>query len=165
MDTAKSVTDRTTLERISPTEILITRTFRAPARIVFDAWTRPELVRRWWAPASRGVTLTVCDAQVHAGGTYRYVIQRTPDEEYAFSGKYVEVSPPQRLVYTQTFEAVPDGAAVITVLFEEKAGHTTVRAREVYPSREALEMAISSGMEDGMRETYEQLAALVVSLL
>jgi uncharacterized protein YndB with AHSA1/START domain len=151
------------MERTSDTEIVITRTFRAPPDIVFDAWTKPEHVRRWWAPASRGVTLVECDADVRPGGAYRYVLARGDTERYAFSGKYREIARPTRLVYTQSFEPMP-GAAVVTVSFEERDGSTVLVAHEVYPSKEALDAALASGMEEGMRDTMDQLDELVASL-
>jgi uncharacterized protein YndB with AHSA1/START domain len=153
----------TSMERKSDREIVITHTFRAPGDIVFDAWTRPELVRRWWAPKSRGVTLVQCDADVRPGGKYRYVLARGSSERYAFSGKYIEIARPTRLVYTQSFEPMP-GEAVVTVSFEERDGSTALVAHELYPSKEALDAAIGSGMEDGMRETMDQLDELVASL-
>jgi len=153
----------TSMERTSDREILIRRTFRASAEVVFDAWTQPEYVRRWWAPASRGVTLVQCDADVRPGGAYRYVLARGKTERYAFSGKYLEIARPTRLVYTQSFEPFP-GEAVVTVSFEQRDGATTLVARERYPSKDALDGALASGMEDGMRETFDQLDELVASL-
>lgn len=159
--------NRTTLDRVSDEEIVIARTFRAPARIVFDAWTLPEHVRRWWAPASRGVVVARCDADLRPGGAYRYELARGDAERFAFFGRYVEVERPTRLVYTQSFEpvlgrALP-GEALVTVSFEERDGATALVARERYPSRQVLDGVLASGMEDGMRETYEQLDALVAS--
>jgi uncharacterized protein YndB with AHSA1/START domain len=155
---------RTSMERTSDKEIVITRTFRAPAHIVFDAWTKPELVRRWWAPKSRGVTLVQCDADVRPGGAYRYVLARGKAERFAFFGKYLEIARPTRLVYTQSFEPIPDGEAVVTVSFEERDGSTMLVAHELYPSKEVLDGALTSGMEEGMRETFDQLDELVASL-
>jgi len=157
-------TGRTSMERTSDTELVWTRSFRAPARIVFDAYTKPEHVRRWWAPASRGVTLLQCDADVRAGGTYRYVLGAGTQEIAAFSGRYVEVERPTRLVYTQVFEAFPGAEAVVTVSFEEKGGVTKLVAHERYPSKEALDGAVAAGMEEGARESFEQLDRVVASL-
>ena len=103
------------------------------------------------------------DADLRPGGAYRYVLARGEAERFAFSGKYVEIAPPTRLVYTQSFEPIP-GEAVVTVSFEERDGSTTVVAHEIYPSKEALDGALESGMEDGLRETYDQLDELVASL-
>lgn len=160
----ETVKNKATLRRVSDTQLEITRVFRAPPRLVYDAWTKPELVSRWWAPASRGVTLVECRADVRVGGTYRYVLQRTPEEQYAFSGTYRELSPPGRLVYTQCFEPFPD-PGVLTITFAElSGGFTLMTSQETYPSKDALDMAIGNGMEDGMAETLDQLDALVSSL-
>lgn len=156
--------NRTSVERTSEREIVITRTFRAPARIVFEAWTRPEHVRRWWAPESRGVSLKQCDADVRPGGTYRYVLAREGMEICAFSGKYMEVEPPTRLVYTEWFEPIPGAEALVTVSFEERGGSTTLVVHELFPSKEALDGALASGMESGMAESFDQLDKLVASL-
>lgn len=145
--------------------IVISRTFNGPARIVFDAWTRPELVKRWWAPKSHGVSVVGCDADVRVGGSYRYVLQRDTGDEFAFSGKYTEVTPHTRLVYTSVFEPMADaGAVIVTVTFEERDGKTHLVSHELYPSPEAREAALASGMEHGMRETMDQLDELVASL-
>lgn len=155
----------TTMELKGDREIVITRTFNGPARIVFDAWTKPELVRRWWAPRSLGVTLASCDADVTVGGKYRYVLSGRKGEELGFSGKYVELDRPTRLVYTQVFEPMEDaGEAIITITFDEHRGQTDVVSSEVYPSAEARDAAVSSGMEHGMREAMDQLDELVTSL-
>lgn len=143
--------------------IVIARTFRAPAHIVFDAWTRAELVKRWWAPESRRVEIVDCQADVRPGGKYRYLL-RKDGRDFAFSGTYTEVAPHTRLVYTQIFEPFPGGEAIITVTFEEHGGKTRLVAHEVYPSKEARDGALASGMEQGMRETMNQLDQLVVSL-
>jgi len=155
--------NRTSVERTSDTEIVIRRTFHAPARKVFDAWTKPEHVRRWWAPASRGVTMVQCDADVRPGGEYRYVMGRE-SERVGFSGKYLEIERPTRLVSTQCFDPFPGAEAMVTVSFEERDGSTTLVAREVYPSKEALDSALEAGMEDGARETLDQLDELVATL-
>ena len=154
----------TSMELRADREIVIARTFRAPRRIVFDAWTRPEFVRRWWAPKSLGAEIADCQADVRVGGSYRYVT-RAAGNEFAFSGKYTEVTPHSRLVYTQIFEPMAEaGAAVVTVTFDEHDGNTRLVAHELYPSKETREAALASGMEHGMRETMNQLDALVASL-
>lgn len=158
-------TNATTMELPSDRELLISRTFNAPPRIVFDAWTKPDLVARWWAPASHGVTVASCTADVRAGGHYRYVLRRETGEEFAFSGTYMEVDPPSRLVYTQVFEPMrAAGEVVVTVTCEDRDGATALVAHEVYPSKRVLEQTLASGMEHGMRETMDQLEALVGSL-
>lgn len=159
-----TATTRATVKRLADKEILITRSFRAPARLVFEAWTNPELVRQWWAPASRGVTMLVCDAEIKVGGAYRYVLGGSDGQQFAFSGRYLELTPPDRVVYTQVFEAFPDGEATVTVTFEERDGVTVVTGHELYPSKEALDGALQTGMEDGMNDTYEQLDKLLITL-
>jgi uncharacterized protein YndB with AHSA1/START domain len=155
----------TTLDRKSDREIVITRTFDAPARIVFDAWTRAELVKQWWAPRALGVSIVSCEADVRVGGSYRYVIRPRDREAIGFSGQYTEVTPHTRLVYTQIFEPMAEaGAVVCTIEFKEQRGTTHMTSHELYPSVEALEGTLSSGMEHGMRETLDQLDALVVTL-
>lgn len=160
----------TTMHRASERELVIERTFNGPQRIVFDAWTQADLVRRWWAPRSLGVTMVSCEADVRVGGRYRYVLQPRGLERFAFSGTYREVTPYSRLVYTTLFEpgAMPStegsGAAVATVTFDDRAGQTHVVARELYPSKEVLDAVLASGMERGMRETMDQLDELVASL-
>jgi uncharacterized protein YndB with AHSA1/START domain len=152
--------DSTKVERKSERELVITRTFNGPARIVFEAWTKPELLKRWWAPKSMGVSLLSCEADVRAGGRYRFEIGDGASKSMAFFGRYVEVTPPSRLVWTN--EESDDGA-VTTVTFEESAGKTLLTMRELYPSKEALDAAIA-GMEGGMTETFAQLDALLVIL-
>lgn len=144
--------------------IVISRTFRAPPRLVFDAWTKADLVKRWWAPKSRGVEVVSISADVRVGGAYRYVL-RAGEGEIAFSGTYSEVTPHTKLVYTQIFEVFPDAPVVVTVQFEEHQGKTRLTSHEVYPSPEAREGALSSGMEDGMRETMNLLDELVLSMM
>lgn len=156
----------TTLEKVSDREIVITRSFRAPPRIVFLAYTQAEHVEKWWAPRALGVELASCEADVRVGGVYRYVMRVRDAGEMAFSGRYVEVSPPSRIVYTQVFEPMAaQGEAVVTVEFApEGHGRTRMVSRERYPSAAALEAAIAAGMETGMRITLEQLDELVATL-
>jgi uncharacterized protein YndB with AHSA1/START domain len=160
---------RTSLERTSDREIVIARTFDGPARIVFDAWTRPELVSRWWAPGSLGVSMVSCDADVRVGGEYRYVLKPDQGDEFAFSGRYTEIAPPSRLAYTAFFEPQGRGPmgdpAIVTVTFDERDGRTHVVSRELYPSKEVLDGALATGMERGLRVTMDQLDELVASLV
>jgi len=155
---------QTSMELKSDREIVITRTFAAPARIVFDAWTRAEHVRRWWAPRSRGAEIVECQADVRVGGKYRYVTRSSRGGEFAFSGEYVEVTPPARLVYTMVYEPMAEaGHVVVTVTFDEQGGSTRLVSHELYPSKEARAAAVASGMEAGMHETMDQLDALVTA--
>src|SRR3984885_5341749 len=152
--------NRTTVERKSERELVITRTFNGPARIVFEAWTRPELIKRWWAPKSMGMSLLSCDADVRVGGSYRFVFDNGDGKPMAFFGRYIDVIPNSRLVWTN--EESDDGA-VTTVTFEEKGGQTLLVMHELYPSKEALDGAVA-GMEGGMPETFAQLDELLVIL-
>jgi uncharacterized protein YndB with AHSA1/START domain len=155
----------TTVERRSDRELVVTRAFNAPARIVFDAWTKPDLLKRWWAPRSLGVTLFHCESDVRVGGRYRFEFGRDPENPMVFSGTYKEVVPPSRLVFTQLFEQMrAAGEAIVTATLEERDGKTEFVLHQLYPTKEALDGAIASGMEKGMRETYEQLEELVGSL-
>jgi uncharacterized protein YndB with AHSA1/START domain len=154
------VKNRTTVERKSERELVTTRTFNAPARIVFEAWTKPELFKRWWVPRSFGVSLLSCEMDVRVGGKYRVVLGHGDSEPMAFFGKYIEVTPHSRLAWTN--EESDDGA-VTTVTFEEKGGKTLLVMHELYPSKEALDGAIE-GMEGGMPETFAQLDELLVTL-
>ena len=154
------MTDRTTVERTSERELVVTRTFNAPARIVFEAWTRPELFMRWWAPKSAGVPLLSCEMDVRAGGSYRLEFGHDASNAMAFFGRYIEATPHSRLVWTNEED---DDAPVTTVTFEEKGGKTLLVLHELYPSKEALDEAIT-GMEGGMPEQFEQLDELLVTL-
>jgi uncharacterized protein YndB with AHSA1/START domain len=162
--------NQTSLRLDGDLDIVIARAFNGPANVVFDAWTKPELVRRWWAPKSLAVSMVSCDAEVRAGGGYRYVLRHRDGGLFAFSGKYLEVTPPSRLVHTQVFEptaagANPDDQAiVVTVTFDERDGRTHVVSHSVCPSKEVRDGIIASGMERGMRETMNQLEELVASL-
>src|SRR5215207_3340410 len=155
-----TMNNRTTVERKSERELVITRTFNGPARIVFEAWTKPELLKRWWAPKSTGVPLLSCEADVRVGGRYRFEFGHEVSKSMAFFGRYIEVTPHSRLVWTN--EESDDGA-VTTVTFEEKGDKTLLVLHELYPSKEALDAA-GTGAADAMGETFEQLDELLVTL-
>jgi len=152
------VNNRTTVERKSGRELVTTRTFNAPARIVFEAWTRPELFKRWWVPKSMGMSLLSCEMDVRVGGKYR--LEFAPDA-MAFFGTYLEVTPHSRLVWTNE-EGGEDGP-VTTVTFEEKGAKTLLVLHELYPSKEALDAA-GTGAADMLSETFTQLDELLVTL-
>jgi uncharacterized protein YndB with AHSA1/START domain len=152
--------NRTTVNRKSDRELVVTRTFNAPARIVFEAWTKPELLKRWWAPKSTGVSLLSCEADVRTGGSYRFELGHGASKPMAFFGRYIEVIPHSRIVWTN--EESDDGA-VTTVTFEEKGGKTLLILHELYPSKEALDATLA-GMEGGMPESFEQLDELLDTL-
>lgn len=157
-----SMTNRTTVERTSERELVVTRTFDGPARLVFEAWIRPELLKRWWTPKSFGVTFISCEVDARTGGTYRFVFGHAASEQpMEFFGRYLEVTPPSRLVWTN--DEGGEGGAVTTVTFEERGGATKVVLHDRYPSKEALDAAIASGSTSGFSETFEQLDELLAT--
>ena len=152
----------TTAERTSERELVVTRTFNAPARLVFEAWTRPELFKRWWVPKSFGLTLLSCEMDVRVGGGYRMEFGHPASEQpMAFFGRYIEVTPHSRLVWSN--EESPDGA-VTTVTFGEKGGITLVVVRDLYPSKEALDAAIASESTGAFPEQFAELDELLATL-
>ena len=157
---ATPMKNRTTVERKSEREIVVTRTFNGPARIVFEAWTKPELIKRWWVPKSLGMSLRSCEMDVRVGGKYRFVFGQDDSKPMAFFGKYIDVTPYSRLVWTN--EESDDGA-VTTVTFEERDGKTLLAMHELYPSKEALDAA-GTGSADATVETFAQLDELLVTL-
>ena len=162
-DAPVSMNNATTVERRSDLELVVTRTFKAPARLVFEAWTNPELFQRWWAPKSFGVNLISYEADVRTGGTYHLVMGHSSSERpMSFFGRYIEVTAPSRIVWTND-EGDEDGP-VTTVTFEEKDGATLVVLSDRYPSKKALDDAIASGSTSGWGEQFEQLDELVVTL-
>jgi uncharacterized protein YndB with AHSA1/START domain len=161
-----ATSNETIVEQPSDRELVVRRTFNGPAHIVFEAWTRPELLKRWWAPKSFGVSLFECEQDLRVGGTYRYAFGRDPKNPEVFSGRYVEVKPPSRLVFSQLYERMREaGEVVVTATFEEDQGRTLLTLHQLFPSKEALEGALASGMERGMRITLDQLEELIAALI
>jgi uncharacterized protein YndB with AHSA1/START domain len=146
----------TQVERKSDREVVVTRTFDAPVHLVFEAWSKPELFKRWWVPKSMGMTLQSCEMDVRTGGSYRLGF----GEGMEFFGRYLEVTPPTLIVWTN--EEGGDDGSVTTVTFTEAAGRTQVVVSERFPSKEALEA--EGGAEDAMPETFAQLDELLVEL-
>lgn len=156
---------RTDVERASDCELVVRRVFRARPQTVFDAMTKPEYLKQWWAPCSLGVILLECDADVRVGGKYRYVFGKKGEPSMAFSGVYKEVENGKRVVYTQIFEPMPQsGEGIITSTYAPHRDGTLFTQRELFPSKEVLDGVIASGMEHGMRETLEQLSEVVQQL-
>jgi len=149
--------NHTRVQRKSECELVVTRTVDAPARLVYEAWTKAELFRRWWVPKSYGLNLLSCEMDVRVGGQYRLVF-RHEDSTMAFFGTYLEVTPHSRLVWTN--EEGDHGKTVTTVTFDEDAGKTLLAVHDRYPSKEALE----SGSMDAMPEAFDQLDELLASL-
>ena len=155
-----AATNRTAVERKSDRELVVTRTFDAPARIVFEAWSKPELFQLWWIPKSVELTLLSCDMDVRTGGTYRLVFSHpASDQPMAFFGTYREVIPQERIVWTNEES---DEGAVTTVTFEEDAGKTRVTLHERYPTTAALDDALA-GSAEGLPEQFAQLDALLAT--
>ena len=154
-----STKNDTTVERTSERELVVTRTVNGPARLVFEAWTKPELFRQWWVPKSLGMSLLSCDMDVRVGGKYR-VEFAYGDSQAAFFGTYNEVTPHSRLVWTN--EETDEGS-VTTVTFAEQGGKTLLVMHELYPSKEALDAA-GTGAAEAMGESFEQLDELLVTL-
>jgi len=149
---------RTSVERKSDREVVVTRIINAPPRIVFEAWTKAELFQRWWVPKSFGLTLLSCELDVRVGGVYRLVFRHPASQEpMAFHGRYLEVVPPSRLVWTN--EEAGDNGQITTVTFEERADKTLLVMHELYPSKEALDEGI--GSTGGLDETFNQLDELL----
>jgi uncharacterized protein YndB with AHSA1/START domain len=149
------------VQKKSDREVVVTRTFDAPARIVFEAWSRPELFKKWWAPRSMGMTLRSCDMDVRAGGKYRLVFGDDPENAMAFFGKYLDVVPDKRIVWTN--EESGDAGSVTTVTFEERDGKTLLVLSELYPTKEALDEA-GTGAQEMLGETFGQLDELLAGL-
>ena len=152
---------RTTVQKKSEREVVVTRTFDAPARLVFEAWSKPELFKKWWVPRSMGMTLRSCELDVRTGGKYRLVFGDDPANPMAFFGKYLEVVPNKRIVWTN--EESGDAGSVTTVTFEERDGKTLLVMSELYPTKEALDAA-GTGAQEAMNETFGQLDELLAEL-
>jgi uncharacterized protein YndB with AHSA1/START domain len=154
--------NRTTMERKSDRELVVTRTINGPARLVFEAWTKPELFKRWWVPKSFPMSLLSCEMDVRVGGGYRLAFEVGAPKPMEVFGRYLEVTPCSRLVWTN--DEADEGGPVTTVTFEEKAGKTLLVMHELYPSKEALDAAMASGEKSGMSETLDQLDEFLVTL-
>jgi uncharacterized protein YndB with AHSA1/START domain len=147
----------------SDQEICLTRLFDAPRRLVFDAMTKPEHVKRWWGRLGDGYSVPVCDIDLRPGGAWRFV-NRHPKGEAAFHGEYREVAPPDRLVFTEIFEPYPDSVSEVTAEFTEEGGQTRLTTTVRYPSPQVRDMLIASGMAKGAGISYDRLEDLVAEL-
>ena len=154
--------ERTTIERTSERELVVTRTIDGPPPSVFEAWTDADLFRQWWVPKSLGVTLLSCEVDARVGGGYRLTFDVGAAEPMAFYGRYLEVTPPSRLVWTN--EEGDGGQVVTTATFEEDHGRTRLVVHDLYPSKAALDDAIASGATSWNPETFDQLDELLVRL-
>ena len=147
----------------SDREIRLTRLFDAPRHLVFEAMTKPEHVRRWWGRLGEGYSVPVCEIDLRPGGAWRFV-NRHPNGEAAFYGVYREITPPERLVFTEIFEAFPDTESVVTAVFSEEAGKTRLTATVLYPSVEVRDGVMQSGMSKGAAISYDRLEEVVAEL-
>jgi uncharacterized protein YndB with AHSA1/START domain len=144
------------------TQILITREFEAPKRLVYKAWTTPELIKRWWSGDRGQVTLVEVDLRV--GGTWRYVMTANGGFEVAFHGEYREIVPDERIISTEVYEAIPDGEALNTLTLAESDGRTTLTLLVDHTDQASRDGHINSGMEAGMQEAMDHLEQVAVSL-
>lgn len=147
----------------SDTEILITREFDAPAELVFDVWTTPEHVRNWWGWETDPMTL--CEIDLRVGGKWRFVAVNEEYGEVEFYGEYLEIDRPQRLVTTEVFAPYPDSPAVNTLTLEENDGVTTMTILVEYPSKEARDATIASGMESGLQHSLDRADRVLSALV
>lgn len=164
MDKGSAVDTNSTLTLSLPTdtEIVITRLLDAPRELVFEAWTRPEHIRRWWGPSC--MTMIQCDMDVRVGGAYRFLSRMEDGSEHGFSGVYREVTPPERLVHTFVYDPYPDHDAVITLMFEDRDGRTLMTETIVHKTREGRDGHYYSGMEVGMRESLSRLDEVLATM-
>jgi uncharacterized protein YndB with AHSA1/START domain len=149
-----------TLQVTTPSdrEIVLTRVFNAPRHLVFDAFSKPELLKRWFGP--HGWSLSVCEVDFRVGGGFRFVMQGPEGQQMGMRGRYMEITPPERSVHMESFDDFP-GESQVTSVLVEKDGRTTMTATVLYPSKEVRDAVIQSGMEHGAAESYDRLAALV----
>ncbi len=142
----------------SEREIVMTRVFNAPRQMIYDAWTKPELLKRWFGP--RGWSLVVCEIDLRVGGKWRFVLRGPDGNEMGMGGVYRELAPPERDVHTEKFDDYP-GESLVTGVLTESAGKTTMTATILYPSQEVRDAVIKSGMEHGAAESYDRLAEML----
>ena len=152
-----------TLKVTTPTdrEIVLTRVFDAPRHLVFDAFTKAELLKRWFGP--RGWSLVVCEVDLRVGGGFRFVLRGPDGTQMGMRGVYREIVPPERSVHMESFDDYPGESQVTSVLTED-GGRTTLTATVLYPSQEVRDIVIKSGMEHGAAESYDKLAEMLASV-
>jgi uncharacterized protein YndB with AHSA1/START domain len=161
----KSVANSDTFKVTTPSdrEIQLTRLFDAPRRLVFEAMTRAEHIRRWWGGLGKGYSVPVCEVDLRLGGSWRFV-SKHPKGEAAFHGVYREIVPPERLVYTEIYEPYEDGESIVTTVLSEENGRTRMTVTALYPSREVRDIVLSSGMERGAALSYDRLEEVAIGL-
>jgi uncharacterized protein YndB with AHSA1/START domain len=151
-----------TLNVTTPTdrEVVMTRVFDAPRRLVWDAFTKPELLRRWFGP--RGWSLVVCEVDLRVGGGFRFVLRGPNGVDMGMRGVYREIAAPERSVHMESFDDYP-GESQVTGEFMERDGKTTLTVTVLYPSKEIRDIVLQSGMEHGAAESYDKLAELLAT--
>jgi uncharacterized protein YndB with AHSA1/START domain len=151
------------LQVTTPTdrEIVMTRVFDAPRRLVYDAFTKPDLLRRWFGP--RGWSLVTCEVDLRVGGSFRFVLRGSDGRELGMRGVYRELVPPERSVHIESFDEYP-GESLVTAVLVEQRGKTTLSVTILYPSREVRDAVIQSGMEHGAAESYDKLAEMLAEI-
>lgn len=155
--------DTFTVTTPSDREIRLTRLFDAPRHLVFEAMSRPEHIKRWWGCLDEGYSVPVCEVDLRPGGAWRFV-NRTPKGEFGFHGVYREIAPPDRVVFTEIFEAFPDTESVVTSVLTDENGKTRLTVTVAYPSLEVRDMVLGTGMETGAGLSYDRLEDLVGEL-
>jgi len=151
-----------TLTLPSACELAMTRAFSAPALVLFEVWTKPEHVRKWYGV--RSTTVTVCEIELRVGGAWRWVVTTPNGMEIAFSGEFLEIDPPHRLQRTERFEAVPGADSVVTLTFDEKDGQTMLTTHMLFPNRQQRDLCLKSGMELGVKECYDNIDSILAAL-
>ncbi len=157
-----SVQREGTLTLPSDREIVMQRVFDAPAQILFDVWTKPEHVRKWYGV--RSTTVTVCDIDLRVGGAWRWVLKTPHGMDVAFSGVFLEIEAPHRFQKTEIFEAMPGAGAIVTFTFNEKNGQTTLTMTMLFETKEHRAICLKSGLELGVKECYQNMDDLVAAL-
>ena len=160
---AKASSGKLTVTLPSDLEILMSRVFDAPRHLVFEAMTKPEFVRQWWA-CMDGMTMTVCEIDLRVGGKYRYVTRMPDGSEFGFNGVYKEIVPPERIVHTEIFEPFPDSPTLVTMTLEERGGKTHYQTHVVHQTKEARDMHVSSGMEVGAGLALDRIEEIAQEL-
>ncbi len=146
----------------SDREIVMTRTFKTSATTLFEVFTKPEHVRKWYAV--RSTTMTVCEIDLRVGGAWRWVVAKPDGMEIGFSGVFREIDPPHRLQRTETYEVIPGSECLVTLTFDEKDGLTTLTTTMLFQNKMHRDMALKSGMEHGVVECYQKIDEIVAAL-
>jgi uncharacterized protein YndB with AHSA1/START domain len=148
----------------SDRELLLTRVFDAPRDLVWETMTNPEYVREWWGCPAEGFTMTVCEIDLRVGGTYRYSMVGPDGSDFGFHGEYKEIVVPSRIVHTEIFNPFPDSPALVTLTLEERGGKTYYESRVLHTTKEARDMHVQSGMEQGAGIALDRLEAIAQTL-